>query len=383
VTIRALLCLSLLIAAAAAGHADSQVLATGATLDVKIDSPNAIVSSAVGPKVTGALVITPSPLKPVCDHIVFYVDEKARLTSTEPSPRLELDTAALSDGEHTLRLEAETNGKLTYSSGTIRFQVANKAGAAVAGAFDRVAEEQPAPAYEKTYRAVIGQEAIWFNGTEGDLERHAFISNGRMYITLNDLMRHIGGRIVWGPKGNSIDVTRNDKTIHLTPGSSKATVNSNPVDLRLPVTVHDGRTFVPARALCDLFGVYIEYNKTEHRAYVATPQPTYAIEARAYPWVTTAGGYRTVFSAEPGHVGFKNHSGLPIHILFQGNGYRTDIQVPGLTEITPVAIPPGTYRVTIWSRQGEDMETYLTTTSGVIDIYEVYIGRPLGHRPND
>jgi hypothetical protein len=379
VTIRALLCLCMLIAAVAAGHADSQVLATGATLDVKIESPNAIPMSELGPKVTGTLVVTPSPLKPVCDRLVFYVDDEAKLTTSESGPRLELDTTALTDGEHTLRLEAETAGRLSYSSGTIRFQVQNKSGSAVAGAFDRVAENPGAPTYQKTFRAAISQEAIWFNGTEGDLERHAFISNGRMYITLNDLMRHIGGRIVWGPKAEYIEVTRNDKTVRLTQGSSKITVNGNPMDLRLPVTVHAGRTYVPARALCELFGVYIEYNKTERRAYVATPQPVYGIEARSYPWVTSAAGYRTVFSAEPGHVGFENHSGLPIHVLFQGNGYRTDIQVPALSAISPIPIPAGTYRVTVWSRLGEDMETYITATSGIIDMYDVYVGR-LAHR---
>lgn len=379
-TIRALLCLCMLVAVTA-GHADSQVLATGATLDVRIESPNAIPMSEVGPKVTGVLVIAPSPIKPVCDRLVFYVDDQVKLASSEPSPRLELDTTALADGEHTLRLEAEIGGKLAYSSGTIRFQVANKSGSAVAGAFDRVAENPGAPAYEKTYRAVIRQEAIWFNGTEGDLERHAFISNGRMYITLNDLMRHIGGHIVWGPSGKYIDVTRNDKTVHLTPGSSKATVNGNPVDLRLPVTVHEGRTYVPARALCELFGVYIEYNKAERRAYVATPQPVYGIEARSYPWVTTAAGYRTVLSAQPGRVGFENHSGIPVHVLFQGNGYRTDVQIPALSGIAPIPLPAGTYRVTVWSRGGEDLETYITTTAGVTDIYDISIGS-ISRRPD-
>jgi hypothetical protein len=365
-----MLCLCVLFAAFAAGHADSQVLATGAALDVKITSPTAITMSEAGPVVKGILGIAPSPIKPVCDRLVFYVDDQVKLASTEPSPRLDLDTTALPDGEHTLRLEAEAGGKLVYSSGTIRFQVANKAGSAVAGAFDRMAENPSAPPYAKTFRAVISQEAIWFNGTEGDLERHAFISKGRMYITLNDLMRHIGGHIVWGPSAKYIDVTRNDTTVHLIPGSSKATVNGRPVDLRMPVTVRDGLTYVPARALCELFGIYIEYNKAERRAYVATPQPTYGIEARSYPWVTNAAGYHP----EPGRVVFKNNSGVPVHVLLQGNGYRTDIQVPAMGSTDAIPLPAGTYRVTVWSRGGEDFETYITTTAGVTDSYDISIG---------
>lgn len=368
-----ILCLCAL-ALAVPSSADSRILDSGAPLAIQLQADDAILDTAAGPAVRGTLVLSPAPLKPACDKLLFLVDDQVKLESTEANPTFALDTTKLEDGEHSLRIEAHRKGGLFISTGSLQIQVANKGGSAVLGAFDKVTPDEPAPPFGKLYRARLSQEAIWFNGQEGDVERHPFISSDRMYVTLTDLLRHIGGRLVWGPKSDYVEVYRNDKTVRVVPGSKIVKVNNVPVDLKDPVITRAGLAYVPARAFCGLFNIYVEWSKPEKRAYVYAPQPGYAIERRDYPWMTSAAGYRTTFGAEPGRLSFDNHSGLPIHILFQGNGFRADFQVRGLSGMGPVYLPAGTYRATVWSRQGEDFETYVTVVSGMHEHFDITVG---------
>lgn len=348
--------------------AHSKILATGSPLDVKIESEEPVLETAAGPTVRGSLLISPHPIKPVCDRLVFYVDDEVKLATDAPSPRLVLDTTGLSDGQHALRIEAERGRKLFISTGSIALCVANTEGAAVLDSFIQM-PEKASPSFEKLYRARLAHEAVWFNGEEGDLERHAFVKSNRIYITLTDLLRHIGGQLIWGPGSSYIEVHRNDVTMRITPGSKIVKVNNNRVDIQRPVVVRGGRTYIPVRAVCDLFGVYIEWNKDENRAYVYAPQPSYAVARREYPWVSPLTG--DPMARTPGSIGFRNRTGLPIHVRFQGNGFMADWQIRAYASINPVFIAPGTYEVTIWSRQGEDYEDHITVASGVSDTYDI------------
>ena len=365
---RLLLCLFAIVLAIPSFGA-AKVLDTSSALDIKLEAEEPILATQSGPTVRGALTVSPAPIKPFCDSLVFYVDDKIKLATDAPSPKLILDTESLSDGEHSLRIEAMRGGKLVLSTGSVALNVANEKGSAVLGQFIQIPEKQ-SPPFQKLYRAQLTHEAIWFNGLEGDLERHAFIDEDRMYVTLTDLLRHVGGSLVWGPKADYIEVQRNDINMRLTPGSSTASVNNNPVDIVNPVVVRSGRTYVPARAVCDVLGVYIEWNKQEKRAYVYAPQPSYRVERREYPWEhpTT----REAFYASPGTLSFVNHTGLPVHVLIQGNGFRADWQIRPHSAVSPAYVAAGTYDVTVWSRQGEDFDTHMTVASGIHDVYYIH-----------
>lgn len=348
----------------------SEILSTGSALDIKVDSEEPILATPAGLALRGELVVTPSPIAPVCDRLAFYVDDELKLATNAPSPKLVLDTEELSDGEHAIRIEAERDGKLFVSSGSMSVQIANEKGSAVLDRFLQI-PEQASPPFEKLYRARLTHEAIWFNGLEGDLERHAFIDKDRMYITLTDLLRHVGGTLIWGPDSDYIEVHRNDITMRVVPGSKTVRVNNNTVDIHKPIVVRGGRTYIPVRAVCDLLGVYIEWNKNEKRAYVYAPQPSYAVERREYPWVDQV--TREPRGASPGRISFRNYSDLPVHVLLQGNGFRADWQVRAHQTLAPVYIAPGTYQATVWSRQGEDFETYVTVASDIHDIYHISV----------
>jgi hypothetical protein len=367
---RIALCLTMLLLALSA-FANTQVIPTGTSLDVRLDSDQAISMTSVGPTVRGALTVSPAPIRPACDRLAFLVDGEVRLSSTDREPRLVLDTTRLADGTHAVCLEAQRGGKPVLTTGEVTLHVANKGGSEVLAATD-TAPEQPSPPYTKLYRASLTHEAIWFNGDPADLDRHGYLAGGRMYITLNDLLRHVGGRTVWGPKASYVEVRRNDVTVRVVPGSDKARVNGTTVSLGSPVVARKGLCYVPLRAMCKVFNVYVEWSDKESRAYVYAPQLSYSVTLRQYPWVDTTAG-RAYLGDAPGRVSFHNYTGLPVHVRFEGNGYMSDWQIHAFQTLGPCPMPAGTYKTTVWSRQGEDFEAYLTVAAGVDDLYAINV----------
>jgi len=127
------------------------------------------------------------------------------------------------------------------------------------------------PVVVKLYRKALLREAVFFNNREADLEKHAWMSSGRLNITLTDLARHIGGTIIWGPSQQYITVQRSGITIRVIPGSARVYVNGEKRSLGQPARRIENRTYVPIRPMLALFGIEnTHWNRIQHRAYVST-----------------------------------------------------------------------------------------------------------------
>ncbi|NPV49465.1 MAG: copper amine oxidase N-terminal domain-containing protein, partial [Armatimonadetes bacterium] len=122
----------------------------------------------------------------------------------------------------------------------------------------------------KVYRKLLLREIVWFDGREADLAKHAFRQNGQIYITLTDLIRHIGGGIVWGPEASYILVERGGTQVRVFAGTSRVLVNGRARSLSAPAIRIDNRTFVPVRSMLALFGVSSQWNTGQGRLYVET-----------------------------------------------------------------------------------------------------------------
>ncbi len=117
-------------------------------------------------------------------------------------------------------------------------------------------------------RKKIEREMVWFNGREGDFEHKPFLKEGRVYVTLVDLMRHIKGTILKGPPRDLIELERSKVLVRVLPGKSYVLVNGVETDVeRVPIKRKEG-LYVPLRFYCNLFGIAVEWNRIEHRAYV-------------------------------------------------------------------------------------------------------------------
>jgi hypothetical protein len=124
------------------------------------------------------------------------------------------------------------------------------------------------PLFGKYYRRHIPREIVWFNGREGDLEKHAVRRGGYIYITLTDLIRHIGGSIVWGPRYNFVQVKRGNLTVRVFPGAAKVIVNGEAQSIGAATFRAGGRLWVPVKPLAELFGCTAEWNAALRRLEV-------------------------------------------------------------------------------------------------------------------
>ena len=238
--------------------------AGGLSLEITCDVPP---SDSATPEISG--VVSIAPVSDVLRErpMMLYVDGVVRGLTGSSAGRFDIDASALGEGEHTVRVDAVQGEQLIASTGSLPVTVLSTAEAAT--------RQLPpadlgggAPPFIKLYRPRIFREIVYFNNREADLEKHAFVRNGRVYITLTDLMRHIGGTIIWGPDDDDLEVERNGITVRLFPSSR--TVYVNDVQRRLDRTTmrRANRTYVPVRPFAALFGIATQWDFQDDRAYV-------------------------------------------------------------------------------------------------------------------
>jgi hypothetical protein len=258
----------LMLALFGAVAAASQVTLISGAVQVVVLSPVGVLPLDQGVAIADQVLLKVQLPPAQSATTVLYLDDQPALFSNDREPRLSLDTTTLADGEHHLRVEAtDLDGVRLASAGSMLLNVANAPGALR----EQVAAAalQPAPVFSMIYRKIIPREVVWFNGREGDLERHGFSANGQLYLTATDLFRHIGGTIIWGPTGNWIELHRGDLTVRILPGSRRIYVNGQPQDLVAPTIRKENRTFVPVVSLCQVLGLATFWNADEGRLYVS------------------------------------------------------------------------------------------------------------------
>jgi hypothetical protein len=289
------LLLAVLLGAVLAGGAwaRSTVLRGGGDFGVQVYTPSTIARLGTTPVLRGEVLLTPAREDLGGASITYYLDEKPRFATNQIPPEYLLDTSSLDDGPHVLRVEASRNDQLIASTGSIPFHVANTALDAALGQAMAAAVQ---PTFIKLYYPYIERHIVWFNKREGDLEKRAFMRHGQVYMTLNDLIRHIGGQIEWcqktarfhtiywsagkekelvdrawprGPGREIIVVTRGQKKVQVLPGSATVIVNGSPRSLGAPAQMIGGRTYVPVRAVCGIFDIDYKWSDFEHRAHVS------------------------------------------------------------------------------------------------------------------
>jgi len=129
--------------------------------------------------------------------------------------------------------------------------------------------QSSAPDFQLIERKTIQREMVWFNGREGDFEYKPFMKDGRVYVTLLDLMRHIGGNLLTGPPKNLIELERNKVLVRVLPSEHYVLVNGVKADVERTPIKRGGAMYVPLRFYCNLFGISVAWNRVEQRAYVS------------------------------------------------------------------------------------------------------------------
>ena len=242
-----------------------QMTITQGTLPVIIQSAAGILPLDQGVAVCDQVMVKTEA--PADSTTVIALDGQPLLISNDPKPTVRLDTTKLADGAHRLRTDSTgLDGTKLASATDLLLNVANLPGPLHEQIVATIAA--PAPPFMILYRKYIPREVVWFNGREGDLEKHGFRKSGQIYLTAVDLFRHIGGTIVWGPTQNWIELHRNDLTVRIIPGSSTVIVNGVAQNLAGPCVRKANLTYVPVESLCSVLGLNTAWNAEEQRLYV-------------------------------------------------------------------------------------------------------------------
>jgi hypothetical protein len=245
--------------------ASSVTLSGAGGLALQVVAGTPIMKTPAGAGVTGEVLVSPSVELSPGLTTTFFLDGAARLASSYSRPELRVNTARLADGLHELRMDVSDGTQLVMSTGGVPLHVMNDIAAA---ALRQVTSPDRDTNINKVYRKLLLREIVWFDEREADLEKHAFRSHGQIYITLTDLIRHIGGGIVWGPDASYIMVQRGGTKVRVFAGSARVLVDGRARALAGPAIRIENRTFVPVRSMLALFGVSSQWNAGNGRLYV-------------------------------------------------------------------------------------------------------------------
>ena len=253
---------SALILATAAG-ADETVLRGSGDMRLAVSGGERLRLPDAPLVVRGKVSLAPRADTLPGNYTTFVVDGQSAYSTNDPQPRLDLDTKAFPDGRHVVRIDSLDGTRRVASTGDIALEIANGAVISATG------QAKPAqPVFVKLQHKRILREIVWFNGREGDLERHATMHGANILLTANDLMRNLGGTIEWGPPGSLILLKRGEVTVRVIPGTSTAYVNGQPRQMPVSAFQSANITYVPLRAVCRFFGVQVDWDLYTDRAYV-------------------------------------------------------------------------------------------------------------------
>ncbi|MGI6327645.1 MAG: copper amine oxidase N-terminal domain-containing protein [Dethiobacteria bacterium] len=111
------------------------------------------------------------------------------------------------------------------------------------------------------------QFAVPALATEISLEGE--IVDGRFLVPMRGIFEALGAVVAWDGETRTVTGTRGDITVKLTIDSKTATVNENIIELDVPATIIDGRTFVPTRFVGESLGANVSWDQVNRIATIS------------------------------------------------------------------------------------------------------------------
>ncbi|MCF2945910.1 copper amine oxidase N-terminal domain-containing protein [Paenibacillus tarimensis] len=92
--------------------------------------------------------------------------------------------------------------------------------------------------------------------------------NGSVMVPVRFVSENLGGKL--SLKGKDITIVKGDRTVKLTIGASKATVNGKQLKLGQPASAINGRTMVPLRFISEGLGVKVEWDSLNQFVWIGS-----------------------------------------------------------------------------------------------------------------
>ena len=98
------------------------------------------------------------------------------------------------------------------------------------------------------------------------------LQNGRTFVPLRGVLENLGARVNYIAAERRVDIARDGQNVALFLGTTRATVDGRAVEVEKPLLVN-GRTFVPLRAVAELFGLRVAWLAPTRTVAIYTGAP--------------------------------------------------------------------------------------------------------------
>lgn len=119
-------------------------------------------------------------------------------------------------------------------------------------------EEEQTPKQEKTLAADAIK--VMVNGKEVTSDVAPFIENDRTLVPVRMISEALGVEVKWDNERRQVQIQSGDVQATLTIGEAKIVKNGKDIAIDQPAKIKDSRTFVPIRAIAELFDAKVDWN---------------------------------------------------------------------------------------------------------------------------
>ena len=123
--------------------------------------------------------------------------------------------------------------------------------------------------YEKVVQLSIGEKQAAVNNKIIQLDKAAYIKNGRTLVPLRFLGEALGAKVTWEGKTNTAIVEINNNKVSVTVGSKNSMINQKTTVLDVPAEIKSNRVFVPLRFIGEAFGADIDWESETQKITLA------------------------------------------------------------------------------------------------------------------
>lgn len=102
-------------------------------------------------------------------------------------------------------------------------------------------------------------------------DQYPYIENGRTFVPIRFIAQYLNvDKILWDEPSKTAILIDANKTIKLTLGSNIANVNGKDIKLDAPISIYEGRTYVPVRFISEVFDCTVSWDNNTSSVLIDT-----------------------------------------------------------------------------------------------------------------
>lgn len=108
-------------------------------------------------------------------------------------------------------------------------------------------------------QAGINEVTAFVNGKKPEFDVPPVIMDGRTLVPFRAIAESLDAKVDWDQETRTVIIERDGTVVTLTIGSNVATINGEEVELDVPASITNGRTFVPARFIAEALNAEVDW----------------------------------------------------------------------------------------------------------------------------